>query len=262
MREMTVYGVSFDMVGRQPIVLLKTADGSQFLPIWIGHAEAAAILMKLQGSTPVRPHARPAQQHPRPAGAEVVRITVTELRDSTFYASITLRQNGQELEIDSRPSDAIALAVRVRGEDLRHDEVIEESAIEFEGDDERTSAGSPASPGSRISIRTSSATSWTALPPRTSRRQRARTSPKRATSPRAPLQLGLDGHREDQRGRVEEHVHHHARVDAARAPAQVAGDEAERHEWKQPDHEPVRKAEQHRGADQSAVAPATPARAQ
>ena len=49
---MTIYGVSFDMVGKQPIVLLKTVDGNKFLPIWIGHPEAAAILMKLQGPRP------------------------------------------------------------------------------------------------------------------------------------------------------------------------------------------------------------------
>ena len=52
---MQIYGVSFDMVGKQPIVLLKTADGNRFLPIWIGHPEAAAILMKLQGASTPRP---------------------------------------------------------------------------------------------------------------------------------------------------------------------------------------------------------------
>ena len=55
MREMVIYGVSFDMVGKQPIVLLKTVDGNRFLPIWIGHPEAAAILMKLQGASTPRP---------------------------------------------------------------------------------------------------------------------------------------------------------------------------------------------------------------
>ena len=52
---MQIYGVSFDMVGKQPIVLLKTVDGNRFLPIWIGHPEAAAILMKLQGASTPRP---------------------------------------------------------------------------------------------------------------------------------------------------------------------------------------------------------------
>ena len=55
MQEMVIYGVSFDMVGKQPIVLLKTAEGNRFLPIWIGHAEASAILMKLQGTESPRP---------------------------------------------------------------------------------------------------------------------------------------------------------------------------------------------------------------
>ena len=55
MQEMVIYGVSFDMVGKQPIVLLKTVDSNKFLPIWIGHPEAAAILMKLQGASTPRP---------------------------------------------------------------------------------------------------------------------------------------------------------------------------------------------------------------
>src|ERR1051326_1450424 len=55
MYEMVIYGVSFDLVGKQPIVLLKTADGNKFLPIWIGNPEAAAILMKLQGAATPRP---------------------------------------------------------------------------------------------------------------------------------------------------------------------------------------------------------------
>ena len=68
MVEMTIYGVSFDLVGKQPIVLLKTADGNRYLPIWIGHPEAAAILMKLQGASRApAAHARPAREHPRRA---------------------------------------------------------------------------------------------------------------------------------------------------------------------------------------------------
>jgi bifunctional DNase/RNase len=67
--------------------------------------------------------------------AEVVRITVTELKENTFYASITVQQNGSEIEIDSRPSDAIALAVRADAPIFAADSVIEESAIEFEGEE-------------------------------------------------------------------------------------------------------------------------------
>ncbi len=100
---MHIYGVSFDLVGKQPIVLLKTADGNKFLPIWIGHPEAAAILMKLQSQA--------------------------------FYAQITVQQDGTEIEVDSRPSDAIALAIRAEAPIFAADRVIEESAIEFEGED-------------------------------------------------------------------------------------------------------------------------------
>ena len=66
---------------------------------------------------------------------EVLRVTVTELRDNTFHASITVQQDGNEIEIDSRSSDAIAVAVRAQAPIFAADEVIEESAIEFDGED-------------------------------------------------------------------------------------------------------------------------------
>ena len=136
MVEMTIYGVSFDLVGKQPIVLLKTADGNRYLPIWIGHPEAAAILMKLQGATAQRPLTHDLLMNILgELDVEVVRVTVTELRENTFHASITIAQNGSEVEIDSRSSDAIAVAVRAQAPIFAADDVIEESAIEMEGDD-------------------------------------------------------------------------------------------------------------------------------
>ncbi len=136
MQEMVIYGVSFDMVGKQPIVLLKTSEGNKFLPIWIGHPEAAAILMKLQGASTPRPMTHDlVTDMLSHLEARVTRIAVTELRDNTFYAMITLQVNGAEIEIDSRPSDAIALAVRADAPIFAADTVIEESAIEFEHED-------------------------------------------------------------------------------------------------------------------------------
>jgi bifunctional DNase/RNase len=136
MQEMHIYGVSFDLVGKQPIVLLKTAEGNKFLPIWIGHPEAAAILMKLQSASTPRPMTHDlVTDMLEQLGAQVIRITVTELRENTFYAQITVQQDGSEVEIDSRPSDAIALAIRAEAPIFAADEVIEESAIEFEGDE-------------------------------------------------------------------------------------------------------------------------------
>ena len=136
MQQMSVYGVSFDLVGKQPIVLLKTAEGNKFLPIWIGHPEAAAILMKLQSASTPRPMTHDlVTDMLEQLGAQVVRITVTELRENTFFAQITVQQDGSEIDVDSRPSDAIALAIRADAPIYAADEVIEESAIEFEGDE-------------------------------------------------------------------------------------------------------------------------------
>ena len=137
MREMTLYGVSFEPIGKQPIVLLKTADDDKFLPIWIGHPEAAAILMKLQGSNAPRPMTHDLLNEViSELNGKIVKVTVTELRENTFYARITIVQNGREVEIDSRPSDAIALAVRCDAQIFASEDVIEESAIEFQADDD------------------------------------------------------------------------------------------------------------------------------
>ena len=134
---MTIYGVSFDMVGKQPIVLLKTVDGNKFLPIWIGHPEAAAILMKLQGASTPRPMTHDLiHDLISELDATCTKVAVTELKENTFFASITLRVNGQEVEIDSRPSDALALAVRSGAPIFAAEDVIAESAIEFEHEDE------------------------------------------------------------------------------------------------------------------------------
>ena len=132
-QEMVIYGVSFDMVGKQPIVLLKTVDGNKFLPIWIGHPEAASILMKLQGASTPRPMTHDLLcEMLGELDAKCTQVAVTELRENTFFASITLSVGGRELEIDSRPSDAIAIAVRAGAPIFAAEEVIAESAIEFE----------------------------------------------------------------------------------------------------------------------------------
>src|SRR5437588_12297778 len=93
-QEMVIYGVSFDMVGKQPIVLLKTVESNKFLPIWIGHPEAAAILMKLQGASTPRPMTHDLLSDMLgELEVECTRVAVTELRENTFYASISLRAN-------------------------------------------------------------------------------------------------------------------------------------------------------------------------
>ncbi|MHB8792982.1 MAG: bifunctional nuclease family protein [Thermoleophilia bacterium] len=133
MKEMVLYGISFDVIGKQPIILLKTADANKFLPIWIGHQEAAAILMKLQGADLPRPMTHDlmtsilGELH-----AEILKVTVTELKENTFYALLTLKLDAGEIEVDSRPSDALALAVRTNAPIYASDQLIEDNAIEFD----------------------------------------------------------------------------------------------------------------------------------
>ncbi|MEI7793833.1 MAG: bifunctional nuclease family protein [Thermoleophilia bacterium] len=137
MQEMAIYGVSFDMVGKQPIVLLKTVEGNRFLPIWIGHAEASAILMTLQGTESPRPMTHDLLVNlVKELHAEVARVTISELRDATFHAMIRLSTSGEDVEIDCRPSDAIAMAVRTGAPIYAVDAVLDENAIEFEHEPE------------------------------------------------------------------------------------------------------------------------------
>jgi bifunctional DNase/RNase len=132
-QRMVIYGVSFDVVGKQPIVLLKTMDGNRFLPIWIGHPEAAAILIRMQGTELPRPMTHDLLMNVIDTfDAEVTRITVTELKESTFYAQLTIMREGSEVDIDSRPSDALALAVRTDAPIFASTELLDENGIEFE----------------------------------------------------------------------------------------------------------------------------------
>jgi bifunctional DNase/RNase len=132
-QRMVIYGVSFDVVGKQPIVLLKTLEGNRFLPIWIGHPEAAAILIRMQGTELPRPMTHDLLMSVIDTfDAEVMRITVTELKESTFYAHLTILKDGSEIDIDSRPSDALALAVRTDAPIFASTELLDENGIEFE----------------------------------------------------------------------------------------------------------------------------------
>lgn len=111
--EMVVESVRVHMLSSQHVVILKELDRDRYLPIWIGSWEANAIAMKLQGMSPERPlthdtFAATLEQ----LGVEIRRVVIADLADETFHARMYLASNGREIEIDSRPSDALALAVR------------------------------------------------------------------------------------------------------------------------------------------------------
>jgi bifunctional DNase/RNase len=129
----TIYGVSFDVASKQPIVLLKVEGKNRFLPIWIGHPEAAAILMKLQKAELPRPMTHDLLASViEQLSATVSAVVITELRENTFYAVIQLEVEGQEIQVDSRPSDAIALAVRTDSPIYVSVELMNANGIEFE----------------------------------------------------------------------------------------------------------------------------------
>jgi uncharacterized protein len=130
---MSIYGINLDLFSSSPIVILKVEDENRYLPIWIGQPEARSILMKLQNQEFSRPLTHDlAVNLVAELGGSMEKVTVTELRDSTFFATISVQIDGRTVEIDSRPSDAIALAVRSGAEIFAADEVIEEAAVVFE----------------------------------------------------------------------------------------------------------------------------------
>ncbi len=130
---MSIYGINLDLFSSSPIVILKVEDENRYLPIWIGQPEARSILMKLQNQEFSRPLTHDlAVNLVAELGGSMVKVTVTELRDSTFFAVISVEVDGRTVEIDSRPSDAIALAVRAGAEIFAADDVIEEAAVVFE----------------------------------------------------------------------------------------------------------------------------------
>jgi bifunctional DNase/RNase len=131
--KMSIYGMNMDLFSSSPIVILKVEDENRYLPIWIGQPEARSILMKLQNQEFVRPLTHDlALNLVNELGASMERVTVTALRDQTFFATIRLALDGRTVEVDSRPSDAIALAIRSGAEIFASDEVIQEAGVEFE----------------------------------------------------------------------------------------------------------------------------------
>ncbi|MFZ0958382.1 MAG: bifunctional nuclease family protein [Candidatus Sulfotelmatobacter sp.] len=112
--EMTIRGLMLDPVTQMPIVILKGVGGEQVLPIWVGHFEAHAIQMEMEKVSAPRPMTHDLIKNVLTGlETQVHRVVVTELREDTFYAVIWLERGGEVVSVDSRPSDALALALRV-----------------------------------------------------------------------------------------------------------------------------------------------------
>lgn len=129
MVEVVIDSIRVSLMSQHRIVILKDIDSERFLPIWIGQSEAEAITVSLQEIPIVRPLTHDLLRNVlHDLGAEVLRVNIVELRNEIFFARIAMRVNGREMEIDSRPSDALALAVRVHVPIFIAEEVMREAA--------------------------------------------------------------------------------------------------------------------------------------
>jgi uncharacterized protein len=142
--EMVVESVRVHMLSSRHVVILKDTERDRYLPIWIGPWEASAIAMKLQGLTPERPlthdlFATTLEE----LGVRVDRVVINSLADETFHARLVLESTGRTLEIDARPSDALALAVRAGVRIFAADSVLEQAGLGADGglDDEEGEVG-------------------------------------------------------------------------------------------------------------------------
>ena len=135
-----VVGVRIEMPSNQPIVLLKEISGTRYLPIWVGTQEATAIAFSQQGLTPQRPLTHDLIVNILESEKIKLRsVHLTELRDGVFYSDLILvDEKGQEQKVSSRPSDAVALAVRVEAPILARTELFDEAGISIpdQGEDE------------------------------------------------------------------------------------------------------------------------------
>lgn len=135
---MQLVGVRVELPTNQPIVLLRERTGERFLPIWIGPVEATAIAFALQGIVTQRPLTHDLMKSIlEETGVSVDRIVITELKDTTFYATLELTREGTQYQVSSRPSDAIALAVRMSVPLFAAPDVLNEAGIFIRDDDEQ-----------------------------------------------------------------------------------------------------------------------------
>ncbi len=137
MVELSLVGVRVELPSNQPIVLLKETGGDRYLPIWIGAVEATAIAFALQGIQTPRPMTHDLMRDLlNEAGVSVERIVINELVDQTFFALVRMTSAGDTREVSSRPSDAIALAVRANTPIFAEEDVLSEASILIKSDDE------------------------------------------------------------------------------------------------------------------------------
>ncbi|MEW5990069.1 MAG: bifunctional nuclease family protein [Chloroflexota bacterium] len=148
--EMVVESVRVHMLSNRHVVILKDTERDRYLPIWIGPWEASAIAMKLQGLSAERPltHDLFVAALDR-LGVRISRVVISELAEETYHARLVLERDGEEFELDARPSDSVALAVRTAVRILVAEEVLEQAALGVDpgGDEGAADPGEPSRQG-------------------------------------------------------------------------------------------------------------------
>lgn len=129
MIELSISGLGIDSSNNSPVVLLKEKNGERVLPIWIGPSEASAIAMEISGVKFKRPLTHDLfKQCLLDLGVVMESVFISELKDNTYYARIYLNHQGKQLELDARPSDSIALALRMKAPIHTTDELLESAS--------------------------------------------------------------------------------------------------------------------------------------
>lgn len=137
--EMKIRGLMMDPTTNMPIVVLKDVGGDAVLPIWVGVYEANAIALEIEKVTTPRPMTHDLLKNILMGlGAHLRKVVVTDLREDTFYAVIWAERNGELISIDSRPSDALALALRMDCPIFVDDEVLHNSRVAAASSDKST----------------------------------------------------------------------------------------------------------------------------
>ncbi|MDZ4768744.1 MAG: bifunctional nuclease family protein [Chloroflexota bacterium] len=153
MIEVIIDTIRVSLVSQYRVVILKDTNSERFLPIWIGPCEADAITMELQEVTPQRPLTHDLLKSVvQELNGKIVHILITDLRQDVYYSRIVIDVDGKQVDVDSRPSDAIALAVRAKVPMFVSDLVMERHAIQPEDDvDELLSEDRPEADEERLS---------------------------------------------------------------------------------------------------------------
>jgi bifunctional DNase/RNase len=153
MVEMSVESVRINLATNQRVVILKDPQGDRYLFIWIATAEAYAIAMELQGSTSLRPLTHDLLKNVvYELGGKMASVIISDLADDIFYARLVLDVSGRHVEVDSRPSDAIALALRAKVPIYVTEQVLDKAGVSLQNPSEQEETGSVAADEDNLEV--------------------------------------------------------------------------------------------------------------